>query len=77
MEKLRTYLNHRTTDEQFHFARRCGTTIGYLRRRISDRGNIGPGIVMAIERESGGEVRCEDLRPYIDWSVLRRRTRAA
>lgn len=26
----------------------------------------------AIEKATGGEVRCEDLRPDIDWAVLRR-----
>lgn len=25
----------------------------------------------AIERATGGAVRCEDLRPEIDWAVLR------
>lgn len=25
----------------------------------------------SIEKSTGGEVRCEDLRPDIDWSVLR------
>jgi len=26
----------------------------------------------AIERATGGKVRCEELRPDIDWAVLRR-----
>lgn len=26
----------------------------------------------AIERATGGRVRCEDLRPDVDWSVLRK-----
>lgn len=26
----------------------------------------------AIERATGGAVRCEDLRPDVDWAVLRR-----
>lgn len=25
----------------------------------------------AIERATGGAVRCEDLRPDVDWAVLR------
>lgn len=25
----------------------------------------------AIERATGGELRCEDLRPDVDWAVLR------
>lgn len=27
----------------------------------------------AIERATGGQVRCEELRPDIDWAVVRRR----
>ena len=30
-----------------------------------------------IERFTSGAVRCEDLRPDIDWAVLRRRVKAA
>lgn len=26
---------------------------------------------LEIERETGGAVRCEDLRPDVDWAVLR------
>lgn len=26
----------------------------------------------AIERATGGRVRCEDLRPDVDWAILRR-----
>jgi DNA-binding transcriptional regulator YdaS (Cro superfamily) len=81
MDKLRAYLNSLTTREQFFFAERCGTTVGYLRKRLSLGGNFGPEIVMAIERESKGAVLCDDLRPDIDWShfraTLRRRKAAA
>jgi len=28
----------------------------------------------AIERATGGKVRCEDMRPDIDWAVLREPT---
>jgi DNA-binding transcriptional regulator YdaS (Cro superfamily) len=31
----------------------------------------------AIERATGGKVRCEDLRPDIDWGVLRAPQREA
>ena len=29
----------------------------------------------AIERATGGAVRCEDLRPDVDWAYLRRSAR--
>jgi DNA-binding transcriptional regulator YdaS (Cro superfamily) len=75
MEKLRVLLNSMTTDQQFHFARRCGTTIGYLRKRINTKapGRFGLEIASAIERESFGQVRVEDLLPDADIAHLRAR----
>lgn len=75
MEKLRTYLNGRTTLEQALFAARCGTTIGYLRRCLSIRRQVSLELASAIERESSGFVRVEDLRPDIDIAHLRARPR--
>ncbi|MBR0568383.1 helix-turn-helix domain-containing protein [Azoarcus sp. L1K30] len=31
----------------------------------------------AIEKETGGEVRCEDLRPDVDWAYLRGTSRSS
>jgi DNA-binding transcriptional regulator YdaS (Cro superfamily) len=36
------------------------------------RGNVPAEHCPAIERVTGGAVRCEDLRPDVDWAVLRR-----
>lgn len=71
MESLRTYLNGKPLEEQQAYAARCGTTIGYLRKVLSTGQELGPEIVIALERESGGEVRCEDVRPDVDWQYLR------
>lgn len=71
MDTLREYLNGLPAADQAEFAARCGTSIGYLRKAISTRQRLGPDIVVRIERESGGEVRCEELRDDVDWSFLR------
>ena len=71
MDKLREYLNSLSVEAQGDFARRCGTTIGYLRKAIYAGQRFDVGLLVAIERESNGSVRCEDLRPEINWSVLR------
>lgn len=65
------YLNGLPTSEQQDFARRSGTTIGYLRKATSKGQRIGEGLVINLERESGGAVRCEQLRPDVDWAYLR------
>lgn len=71
MEELRAYLRTLDVRAQHAFANRCGTSLGYLRKALSVKGRLGEHIVIAAERESGGKVRCENLRPDIDWAYLR------
>lgn len=68
---LRTYLNSLPLPEQRAFATRCGTTVNYLRKAITRRQRHDVTLCIAIERESGCAVRCEDLRPDVDWHYLR------
>ena len=77
METLRTYLNSLTPAEQSGFAIRCGTTIAYLRKALSVKPELGESICINIERESNRKVRCEDLRPDVDWQFLRGTKKAA
>lgn len=72
MKELLAYLNSLAPDGQRDFARRCGTTIGYLRKAISVGQRLGESLCINIDRESGGAVRCEDLAPAVDWAYLRR-----
>jgi len=71
MDTLREYLNSLSPEEQDGFAVRCNTTIGYLRKAISIGQRLGEKLCIDIERESSGAVRCEDLRPDVDWQYLR------
>lgn len=59
------------TPEQEAFAKRCGTSLNYLRKAISTGQQLRESLVIDIERESGGEVRCEQLRPDVDWAYVR------
>lgn len=71
MKKLQAYLNGLPTAEQADYARRSGTTIGYLRKCISTGQKIGEGICINLERESTRAVTVEDLRDDVDWAYLR------
>lgn len=71
MEKLRAYLNAMSVAEQIDFAMRCGTTIGYLRKAMATHATPGARLAVAIERESGGSIRVEQLDPATDWAVVR------
>ena len=53
------------------FAVRCETTIGHMTNTAYGYRPCGERLAIAIERESGGKVTCEELRPDVDWAYLR------
>lgn len=71
MESLRTYLKTLTRVEQESYAARAGTTLGYLRKALSTKERIAESTAIALDRESEGVVRVEDVRPDVDWAYLR------
>lgn len=72
MKQLLSYLNGLPRPERLEFARRCGTSEGYLRKAVSKAQRLDGGLCINIDRESGGAVPCECLRSDIDWGYLRR-----
>lgn len=59
------------------FASRCGTNLTYL-RFIAYKAKVpSADLSINIERESGGLVRCESLRPAVDWAYIRGTEKAA
>lgn len=69
--ELRAYLNGLSVKEQNDFATRVGTSLGYLRKKISTMESFGAELSIAIERESGGLVPCEITCARADWSYVR------
>lgn len=63
MDELRLFLNSLSLVEQRDFAHRCGTTINYLRKAISQNSTLGTELCVAIEQESKGIVTRKDLVP--------------
>lgn len=55
------------------FLVRCRTSWNLLRQVA--RGQKRPSVTMCIQIERGtrGDVRCETLRPDVDWDYLKRR----
>jgi DNA-binding transcriptional regulator YdaS (Cro superfamily) len=71
MDKLLRYLNALSKADRAAFASACGTTDGYLRKAISKGQRFGSDLCIAIEKNSGSAVTCEDLDPIPDWAFLR------
>ena len=48
-----------------------GISNAYLSQIKSEKRQASASVCVAIERETAGAVRCEDLRPDVDWAYLR------
>lgn len=68
---LKTYIKTLTKEELDDFAKRCGTTAGQVIQVAGGYRRAGESLAINIERETAGQIRCEDLRPDVDWAVLR------
>lgn len=71
MKKLLSYINRLEKADRLVFCAASGTTEGYLRKAISRRQRLSAELCIDIERESKGQVLCEDLRPDVDWAYIR------
>lgn len=66
--KLTDYINAMPEPDRQEFAKRCGTSVGYIRKIMSSRKPLffGPAICRKLECETGGLVTRKELRPN-DW----------
>lgn len=71
MDKLIAFLNKMDRVSRDKFCVACGTTESYLRKAASVQQRLRAELCIDIERESEGHVKCEDLRPDVDWAYLR------
>ncbi|KAA8731006.1 helix-turn-helix domain-containing protein [Acinetobacter qingfengensis] len=69
--QLKQFLKPMTKGERVAFAEKCGTTLGNLYQVIYSTTSCSADLAIAIDRESNGAVRCDDLRPSADFSYLR------
>jgi len=69
--KLTTYLESLTPDARRDFARRCQTSLEYLRQVAAGIRTPKVQLAVAISRESGGMVPVQAVMPGVDWDYLR------
>jgi hypothetical protein len=65
MDTLRTHLATMPPAQQADYAKRAGTTIGYLRKALSKGQRFDGALARRLDEESGGGVSRHDLRPDI------------
>jgi DNA-binding transcriptional regulator YdaS (Cro superfamily) len=71
MKKLLSYINGLDKPQRATFCSAAGVSERYLRKAISKGQRMGVELCIGIEKASGADVRCEDLRPDVDWGYLR------
>lgn len=69
--KLKKYIQSIPVSEREIFAKKCDTTFNHLRNVAYGYKPAGESLCINIERESGGIVRCEEMRQDVDWDFLR------
>lgn len=65
---LKTYLKDKVAAS---FAREIGVAPAFVSQWVTGLRRVPAEHCPAIERATGGQVLCEDLRPDIDWTYLR------
>ena len=68
---LKDFLKSLKKEQREDFALRCRTSHGQLQQVALGNRRAGESLAIDIERESHGIVRCEDLRPDVDWAYIR------
>lgn len=75
--ELKNYISTLPIPLRNDFAIRCKTSFKHLRNVAYGYKKAGEDLCINIERETGGQVRCESLRPDVDWGYLRGTKKAA
>ena len=65
MDTLRSYLSTLSPADQAEYAKRAGTSIGYLRKALSKGQRFDGGLVRQLHLKSNGAVSLTELRPDI------------
>ena len=74
---LRDFIKTLSPDEQEVFAIGCETSVGQLKQVAGDHRRASVSLAINIERESDGAIRCEELRPDVDWDYIRGTSKAS
>jgi DNA-binding transcriptional regulator YdaS (Cro superfamily) len=68
--ELLEHINSLTTEEQFYFAQKCETSAAHIRNIAHGYSPCSEKLAISLDRESQGKVKCEVVRPDVDWKYL-------
>lgn len=71
MEFKTFWLGMRPGAQRETFAACVGSTVGYLNLISQGHAKAGESLAINIERESSHKVTVEEIRPDVDWAVIR------
>jgi DNA-binding transcriptional regulator YdaS (Cro superfamily) len=71
MDALKSYWKSLSAQQRDELAAACETTSGHLANVVYECRTCSEKLAIALERETKGAIRCEDLRPDVDWAYLR------
>lgn len=69
--KLKDYFKTRP-GARTQLAEAVGVRPVYLSQLAGGHGNASAELAIAIEKATSGQVSCEDIRPDVEWWVLRK-----
>ncbi|MBF7693448.1 hypothetical protein I2F29_08570 [Acinetobacter sp. FNA3] len=61
--------------ERESFANRCGTSLGYLKAIMYGNRKCNPILAINIDRESEGNISCDNLCPEADFEYVRQKSK--
>jgi len=67
--ELNQYL--KTVESGASLARKVGVSPGFISHWVTGFKQVPAERCLAIERATAGAVRCETLRPDVDWAAIR------
>lgn len=68
---FKTYWQSLSEEARESLADKVGFAEGHLRNIAYGSRTCGEKLAISIEKETDGRIRCEDLRPDVDWQFLR------
>ncbi len=72
IDSLKTFVSGLGDDlEREAFAAQCGTTFGHLRQIYYGNRTCDAGLAIEIEKNTNQAVKCDELRPDIDFDYIR------